>query len=290
MPTGSASAAGERMLGASAWHASFVYHVLAVTSVQYVRPSMSDDGIACKVPICQCSAALYVRDHAVIFHGEHSKDPMFLLPVIREVPNDVHTFTSHECCIRPPQTAVWRHSVRVHTLDRPVMYRSVMSLGLAGARMYGHKASRTKAPACLAHRLPHAGHPRHHARHIHTHTATACPASSPPIVRPRQRATAVVGPRQPPAVPLRLPWRTALRPSGSLVDCAACADRLGVPASKGRTLWAVSEAAALRHATEAVGHAKARGGGKDAGLEAARQRRCAQRVQHVQAHLRAEQG
>jgi hypothetical protein len=166
----------------------------------------------------------------------------------------------------------------------------VMSLGLAGARMYGHKASRTKAPACLAHRLPHAGHPRHHARHIHTHTATACPASSPPIVRPRQRATAVVGPRQPPAVPLRLPWRTALRPSGSLVDCAACADRLGVPASKGRTLWAVSEAAALRHATEAVGHAKARGGGKDAGLEAARQRRCAQRVQHVQAHLRAEQG
>lgn len=188
---------------------------------------------------------------------------------------------------KPPSGAT---PVRVHTLDRPVMYRSVMSLGLAGARMYGHKASRTKAPACLAHRLPHAGHPRHHARHIHTHTATACPASSPPIVRPRQRATAVVGPRQPPAVPLRLPWRTALRPSGSLVDCAACADRLGVPASKGRTLWAVSEAAALRHATEAVGHAKARGGGKDAGLEAARQRRCAQRVQHVQAHLRAEQG
>jgi hypothetical protein len=167
MPTGSASAAGERMLGASAWHASFVYHVLAVTSVQYVRPSMSDDGLACKVPICQCSAALYVRDHAVIFHGEHSKDPIFLLPVIREVPNDVHTFTSHECCIRPPQTAVWRHSgPRAHA--RPTGHVQIRDVTGLGGRAHvrpqsephkGACVSGAPAPTCWAPAPPRAPHP-----------------------------------------------------------------------------------------------------------------------------------
>ena len=54
-----------------------------------------------------------------------------------------------------------------------------------------------------------------------------------------------------------------------------------VPVGEGQTRRTDSEAAAERRATEAVGHAKWRGGARDADLEAARWRRRAPRVTHT---------
>jgi hypothetical protein len=75
-----------------------------------------------------------------------------------------------------------------------------------------------------------------------------------------------------------------------LVDRAAPGERLVVPAGEGvregGTQRTVSEPAAVRHAAEAVGHAKGRGGGRDADPVAARWLRRAQREAHNLGRLR----
>ena len=88
------------------------------------------------------------------------------------------------------------------------------------------------------------------------------------------------------AVAAAPPLARLLASNEVLVGRAAPGDRLVVPAGEGGTQRTVSEPAAVRHAAEAVGHAKGRGGGRDANPVAARWLRRAQRAAHTLGRLR----
>jgi hypothetical protein len=146
-----------------------------------------------------------------------------------------------DACSKPPAGAT---PGRVHTLHVDGHWCTGLG-GHAHVRPQSepHKGacvSGAPDPTWRAHAPPPAPHPRTCCARAH--------ASSPPIVRPRQPGAAELGHDTPPTVPLRLPWRAARRPSGHLVDCTACSDRLGVLAGEDGTQRTASEAAAVRHA------------------------------------------
>jgi hypothetical protein len=188
--------------------------------------------------------------------------------------------------MQPPQSADWRDSeshghatrqLRAWGVPRPVPRVR------AHARPHDAPNVDASVPSASGHARQASAPPN--AQRLGPYRGRA------PRQRPADRALATACDRRcaaakAAAVATAPPLARLLASNEVLVGRAAPGDRLVVPAGEGGTQRTVSEPAAERRATETVGQAKRRGGGRDADPEAARWLGRAQRVAHPRGRLR----